>query len=42
MQILLGSIVWGDRLTKAGPVGAVVATVLRYLYAMLRDFFQVS
>ena len=40
IQILLDSIVWGDRLTKAGPVGAVVATVLRYLYAMLRDFFS--
>lgn len=40
MQTLLDSIVWGDRLTKAGPVGAVVATVMRYLYAMLRDFFS--
>ena len=25
---------------KAGPLGALVATVLRYLYAMLRDFFS--
>ncbi len=25
---------------KAGPLGSLVATVLRYLYAMLRDFFS--
>jgi len=40
LQILLDNIVWGDRLTKAGPVGRLVAVVLRYLYAMLRDFFS--
>ena len=40
LQILLDKLVWGDRLTKAGPVGRLVAVVLRYLYAMLRDFFS--
>lgn len=38
--MLLDKIVWGDHLTKAGPIGVVIATVLRYLYAMLRDFFS--
>ena len=38
--MLIEKIVWGDQLTKAGPIGVVVATVLRYLYAMLRDFFS--
>lgn len=27
-------------MTKVGPLGDLVATVLRYLYAMLRDFFS--
>ena len=40
LQMLLDKIVWGKQLTKAGPVGVVVAIVLRYLYAMLRDFFS--
>ena len=38
--MFIEKIVWGDQLTKAGPIGVVVATVLRYLYAMLRDFFS--
>jgi len=38
--MLLDKIVWGDRLAKAGPIGVIIATVLRYLYAMLRDFFS--
>ena len=40
LQQLVDEIVWGKQLTKAGPIGAVVATLLRYLYAMLRDFFS--
>jgi membrane protein len=40
LQILIDEIVWGKPLMKAGPLGALVATVLRYLYAMLRDFFS--
>jgi membrane protein len=40
LQELIDEIVWGEPLTKAGPLGALVATVLRYLYAMLRDFFS--
>jgi len=40
LQTLLDEIIWGKRLTKVGPIGVVVAIVLRYLYAMLRDFFS--
>ncbi len=40
LQELIDQIVWGKPLTKAGPLGDIVATVLRYLYAMLRDFFS--
>ncbi len=40
MQMLLDKFVWGKQLTNAGPIGLAVATVLRYLYAMLRDFFS--
>ena len=40
LQALLDKIIWGNQLTKAGPIGVVVAIVLRYLYAMLRDFFS--
>jgi membrane protein len=40
LQTLLDRIVWEDQLTKVGPIGVAVAVVLRYLYAMLRDFFS--
>jgi membrane protein len=40
LQQLIDEIVWGEPLTKVGPVGSIVATALRYLYAMLRDFFS--
>jgi len=40
LQTLLDEIIWGKQLTKVGPLGVVVAIVLRYLYAMLRDFFS--
>lgn len=33
----IDAFVWGDRLTKYGLPGRVVAIVLRYLYAVLRD-----
>lgn len=40
LQNLLDRIIWGKHLTNAGPPGVVAATLLRYLYAMLRDFFS--
>ncbi len=40
LHMLLDKIIWGNQLTKAGPIGRLVAIVLRYLYAMLRDFFS--
>ena len=40
LQKLLDEVVWGKQLTKVGPIGVIVAIVLRYLYAMLRDFFS--
>jgi membrane protein len=40
LQTLLDEIIWGKQLTKVGPVGVLVAIILRYLYAMLRDFFS--
>jgi membrane protein len=33
-------LVWGDHLENLGPFGRALATVLRYLYAMLRDVFS--
>jgi membrane protein len=40
LQEILDEIVWGTRLQKIGPVGEIVTVLLRYLYAMLRDFFS--
>jgi len=40
LQKFLDEIIWENRLTNAGPVGSLVAVPLRYLYAMLRDFFS--
>lgn len=40
LQKLVDDIVWGRQLRKAGPIGVFVSTVLRYSYAMLRDFFS--
>jgi membrane protein len=31
--------IWGDVLTQQGPAGRVVAVILRYVYALLRDMF---
>ena len=36
----LDRLIWGKQLTSAGLPGRVLAIVLRYLYAMLRDFFS--
>lgn len=36
----LDNLVWGKDLARAGAPGRVLAAVLRYLYAMLRDFFS--
>lgn len=33
-------LIWGNRLTNAGVPGRVLAVVLRFLYAMVRDFFS--
>ncbi len=33
-------LIWGNRLTKASVPGRIVAVVLRFLYAMVRDFFS--
>ena len=36
----IDEIVWGDTLEKHGLAGRIGATALRYLYAVLRDFFS--
>ncbi len=33
-------VVWSDRFEKLGRPGRLLATILRYLYGMLRDFFS--
>ena len=33
-------LIWGNRLSKAGVPGRIIAVVLRFLYAMVRDFFS--
>ncbi len=40
LEELLDQIIWGKRLSKVGPIGEIIAILLRYLYAMLRDFFS--
>lgn len=40
IQEYLDRLIWGNELTRAGLPGRVLAVVLRYLYAMLRDFFS--
>ncbi len=40
LHTLLDNIVWGRHLSRTGLPGRIVATMLRYLYAMLRDFFS--
>lgn len=36
----LNELVWGDRLARHGLPGRALSTMLRYLYAVLRDFFS--
>lgn len=36
----LNELVWGDMLANYGAPGRVLSTTLRYLYAVLRDFFS--
>ena len=36
----IDELIWGQKLTRAGAPGRVLAVVLRYLYAMVRDFFS--
>ena len=36
----IDELIWGQRLARAGAPGRVLAVVLRYLYAMVRDFFS--
>ncbi len=40
IQHFLDHIIWGNQLRKAGLPGRILETILRYLYAMLRDFFS--
>ena len=39
-QKFLQDLIWGDKLNMAGLPGRIVAVVLRYLFAMVRDFFS--
>ena len=36
----LNDLIWGRKLLKAGLPGRILVTLLRYLYAMVRDFFS--
>jgi membrane protein len=36
----MNELVWGRKLLKAGLPGRILVTLLRYLYAMVRDFFS--
>ena len=36
----IDQIVWSDKYEKLGRLGSILATILRYLYGMLRDFFS--
>jgi len=40
LNSIIDEIVWGGHLRRTGPPGRLLQTVLRYLYAMLRDFFS--
>ncbi len=39
LQDTLEQLIWGTTLTKLGLPGRILVVALRYLYAMLRDFF---
>ena len=40
IQKALHELIWGNQLVKAGIPGRIIAILLRYLYAMVRDFFS--
>jgi len=40
IQHFLDNVIWGNQIQKAGLPGRILVVVLRYLYAMLRDFFS--
>lgn len=40
LNSLIDEFVWGDVLASKGLPGRILATILRFLYAMLRDFFS--
>ncbi len=40
IQNFLDNVIWGNQLQRAGMPGRFLVVVLRYLYAMLRDFFS--
>jgi membrane protein len=40
LQTALEDFIWGKQLDKVGPPGRIVAIVLRYFYAIIRDFFS--
>lgn len=40
LQERLDNLIWGKQLVKAGLPGRVLAVSLRYLYAVIRDFFS--
>ena len=40
LQKIVDTVVWDKDLEEAGPLGKLLAAVLRYLYAVLRDFMS--
>ena len=36
----LNELIWSESLERQGRIGRMVATVMRYLYAVLRDIFS--
>jgi len=40
LEETIQGLVWGDRLSRAGWPGRVLVVVLRFVYAMIRDFFS--
>ncbi len=40
MRKFINDLIWGNRLSNRGLPGRILVVVLRYLYAMVRDFFS--
>jgi membrane protein len=36
----IDQLIWGDKLTRMGLPGRILAVILRFVYAMMRDFFS--